>query len=107
MQNQKRTTINKDNSSNGDNDNHNYTKAMHLPWPVIRQKEAIIKVFNLSNEAQRLVYTIQTSTFPKKLSRGYQYIMVLIKIDSNTILVEAMKNRTAEQGKCSGHIRCS
>jgi hypothetical protein len=41
------------------------------------------------------MYTDQTGKFPKKLSRGYQYIMVLIKIDSNAILVEAMKNRLA------------
>jgi hypothetical protein len=30
-------------ASNDDN-NHDYAKAIHLPWPVIRQKEAIIKV---------------------------------------------------------------
>jgi hypothetical protein len=71
---------------------------MHLPWLVIRQKEAIIKVHNLSDEAQRLVYTNQTSKLSKKSSRRYQYIMVLIKIDSNVILVEAMKNCT-QQGK--------
>jgi hypothetical protein len=33
----------------------------------------------------------------KKSSRGNQYIMVLIKLDSNAILVEAMKNRTASK----------
>jgi hypothetical protein len=41
------------------------------------------------------MYTNQTGKFPKKSSRGYQYIMVLIKIDNNAILVEAMKNCTA------------
>jgi hypothetical protein len=41
------------------------------------------------------MYTNQTQNFPKKLSHGYHYIMVLIKIDSNAILVEAMKNRLA------------
>ncbi len=29
------------------------------------------------------------------MSRGYQYIMVLIEMDSNAFLVEAMKNRLA------------
>ncbi len=77
-----------------DNNNEN-TITMHLPWPTIKQKEAIIKTYNLSNEAERLMYTDQTGKSPKKLSRGYQYIMVLIKIDSNAILVEAMKNRLA------------
>ncbi len=77
---------------NDDNDN---AKATNLPWPIIKQKEAIFKVYNLSNKSQCLMYTNQTSKFSKKSSCGHQYIMVLIKIDSNTILVEAMKNRTA------------
>jgi hypothetical protein len=41
------------------------------------------------------MYTDQTGKFPKKSSKGNQFIMVLIEIDSNTILVEAMKNRSA------------
>ncbi len=41
------------------------------------------------------MYTDQTGRFPKKSSRGNQYIMVLIEIDSNAILVEAMKHQTA------------
>jgi hypothetical protein len=40
------------------------------------------------------MYTDQTGRFPKKSSRGHQYIMVLIEINSNEILVEAMKNCT-------------
>ncbi len=75
-----------------DNENAN---TMHLPPPTIKQKEAIIKTYDLSNKAKRLMYTNQTGKFPKKSSRGYQYIMVLIEIDSNGIFVEAMKNRLA------------
>jgi hypothetical protein len=41
------------------------------------------------------MHTNQTGTFPKKSSRGHQYIMVLNKMDSNAILVGAMKNRLA------------
>jgi hypothetical protein len=41
------------------------------------------------------MYTNQTGKFPKKPSHRYQYIMVLIKIFSNAIFVEAMKNCTA------------
>jgi len=41
------------------------------------------------------MYTDQTGKFPKKSSKGNHYIMVLIKIDSNTILVKAVKNRSA------------
>ena len=78
--------------SEGDNkDNNKIAKATHLPWLTIKQKEVIIKTYDLSNKAKRLMYTNQTSKFPKKSSRGYQYIMILIEIDSNVMLVEAMK----------------
>ena len=40
-------------------------------------------------------WTDQTGQFPKKSSRGNQYVMVLAEIDSNTILAEPMKNRTS------------
>ncbi len=50
-------------------------------------------IFDLSDEAQRLMYTDQTGKFPKKSSKGNHYIMVLIEIKRNAILVEAMKNR--------------
>ena len=39
------------------------------------------------------MYTDQTGKFPQKSSRGNQYIMVLTEMDSDAILVEAMKNR--------------
>ena len=52
-------------------------------------------IFDLSNEAQRLMYTDQSEKFPKKSIKGNHYIMVLIEINSNAILVEAMKNRSA------------
>jgi hypothetical protein len=78
-----------------DKDNNENANAMHLPRPTIKQKEAIIKTYDLSNKAERLMYTNQTGKFPKKLSRGYQYIMVLIEIDRYAILVEAMKKRLA------------
>ncbi len=83
------------NDDDDNNDHHNYAKAVHLPQLVSKQKEAIIKIYDLSNKAQLLMYTNQTGKFPKKLSREYQYIMVLIEIDSNAILVKAMKNCTA------------
>jgi hypothetical protein len=59
--------------SDNNNDNEK-ANEMHLPWPTIKQKEAIIKTYDLSNEAKRLMYTDQTGKFPKKMSRGYQYI---------------------------------
>jgi hypothetical protein len=54
-----------------------------------------MKIYDLKDEAQLKMYTNQTGQFPKKSSRGNQNIMVLIKLDSNVILVGAMKNHTA------------
>ncbi len=68
---------------------------MNQTHSLTKQKESVLMVFDLSDEAQRLMYTDQTGKFPKKSSKGNHYIMVLIEIDSNAILVEAMKNRTA------------
>ncbi len=81
--------------SDNNNDKNENTKATHLPWTTSKQKEAIIKTYDLSNKAERLICTDQTDEICKKSSRGYQYIMVLIKNDSNAILVEAMKNHLA------------
>ena len=41
------------------------------------------------------MYTDQTGRFPVRSYRGNQYIMVLIELDGNSILVEAMQNRTS------------
>ena len=68
---------------------------MNLTHPPTKQKESVLMTFDLSDEAQQLMYTNQTGKFPKKSSKGNHYIMVLIEIDSNAILVEAMKNRSA------------
>ncbi len=39
------------NDNNDDDNNHNHAKAMHIWQPISKQKEAIIKIYNLSNEA--------------------------------------------------------
>ncbi len=49
----------------------------------------------MEDEATLKIYTNQPGQFPKKSSRGNQYIMVLAEVDSNAILVEPMKSRTA------------
>jgi hypothetical protein len=81
-------------TSTQNNDDEEIGETLHLPQPATKQKEAIIRIYDLRDEAECLMYTDQTGRFPKKSSRWHLYIMVLIKIDSNTILVEAMKNRT-------------
>ena len=84
-------------TSTQNDDDEDIGETLHLPRPATKQKEAIIRIYNLSDEAERLMYTDQTGRFPKKSSRGHHYIMVLIKIDSNAILEEAMKNRTTQE----------
>jgi len=75
-------------------DDEEIVETLHLPRPATKHKEAIIRIYDLSDKAERLMYTDQTGRLPKISSCGHQYIMVLIKINSNAILVEAMKNRT-------------
>jgi hypothetical protein len=94
MQDKKWPAINKDISNKGHDDDET-NETTHPPCPCSKQKEVIMQTFNLNDEANHLMYNNLTSRFPKKSSRGNQYIMVLIEIDSNTILVEAIKNRTA------------
>jgi hypothetical protein len=43
------------------------------------------------------VYTDQTGCFPIQSSKGHNYIMVLYDYDSNTILAERLRNRTAPE----------
>jgi hypothetical protein len=65
------------------------------PRPTTKQSDICFRVMDLESKAARLIYSDQTGQFPKKSSRGNQYIMVLVEIDSDTILIEPMKNRTS------------
>jgi hypothetical protein len=56
--------------------------------------DIFINVLDIKEEAVGTIYTDQPRHFPKKSSKGNQYIMVLTHIDRNAILTEAMKNRT-------------
>jgi hypothetical protein len=49
----------------------------------------------MEDEAIQKIFTNQPGCFPKKSSHVNQYIMVLTKINSNPILIDPMKNRTA------------
>ena len=81
-------------STTDDNDDDDIART-DFPRPASKQKSIFITVYDLEDEAQLKMYTDQTGKFPKKSSRGHQYIMVLIEMDSNAILVAAMKNRTS------------
>ncbi len=43
------------------------------------------------------IFLDQTGKFPKRSQRGHKYMMVMVKIDSNAILVEPMKSRKDEE----------
>jgi hypothetical protein len=53
------------------------------------------KIYDAEEEAAQKIHSNQTGQFLKKSSRGNQYIMVLCDINSNAILVAAMKNCTS------------
>ena len=57
-------------TSTQNDDDEDIGETLHLPRPATKQKEAIIRIYNLSDEAERLMYTDQTGRFPKKSSRG-------------------------------------
>ena len=52
-----------------------------------------IHVYNV----RETIFSNQTGIFPKRSQRGYKCIMVMVKIDSNAILVKPMKSRKDEE----------
>jgi hypothetical protein len=88
-------------STSNNDDIDKDTQLTHTPPPMTKQKTISFKIYDLEDKAQCKMYTDQMGKFPKKSSRGHQYIMVLIKMDSNTILIAAMKNRLAGEMSCA------
>ncbi len=63
-----------------------------------KTKTIMTKVMQLEIDKdgkKRLIYTDGTGRFPKQSRTGQNYIMVLAENDSDAILVEGMKNRSA------------
>ena len=60
-----------------------------------KSREIMLQVLDTTDELAMKIYTDQTGKFPTRSSKGNQYIMVLAELDSNAILVEPMRNRTA------------
>jgi hypothetical protein len=54
-----------------------------------KMKDVYIKIHNTS----KTMHSNQTSHFPATLSKGNQYIMVLVEVDGNCIDAEPMKNK--------------
>jgi hypothetical protein len=79
-------------------DNSDNTVASHtsaLPCPTKKEHTIFICVLGMEDKAAQKIFTNLPGRFPKKLSHGNQYIMVLTKINRDTILIKPMKNRTA------------
>ena len=74
------------------NKREEYFEQPSAPLTRERTNDVYSVVYNLQDEVERKMYTDQTGKFPTKSYRGMQYIMVLIEMDSNSILVETMRN---------------
>ena len=53
---------------------------------VKKLRDVYIKVY----DARNTIFSDQMGQFPTRLQRGNKYIMVMVEIDSNTILVEPL-----------------
>jgi len=61
-----------------------------------KSRDIFIQIYNVEDdEALLKIYTDQPGRFPKKSSRSNQYVMVMVELNSNAILVEAMWNCTS------------
>jgi hypothetical protein len=80
-----------------DSDDAIDSHASTLPCPTKKEHTIFIHILDMENEATQKIFTNQPGHFPKKLSHGNQYIMDLNKINSDTILIELMKNRTTSK----------
>ena len=77
-------------------DEHDADTDAEITRPTTKERNIFVQIYNVeSDEAILKMYTDQTGRFPKKSSRGNQYVMVLVELDSNAILVEGMKDRTS------------
>jgi hypothetical protein len=73
-----------------------FNKANDVPLqPIKKEKTIFFKILDMKDEATQKIWTDQPGRFPKKSSKGCQYMMVLTESESDAILVEAMKNRTS------------
>ena len=59
-----------------------YKKPVSKPRPNKNMKDIFTHMYELNNEMQEQIYTNQTGRFPTKSSRGNQYLMVMIDMDS-------------------------
>ena len=63
----------------------------NLTLPLPKHNDVYVRI----DEAKETIYTDQTGAFPVRSRNGSRYIMIMCEMDSNSILSEAMKDRTA------------
>ena len=66
--------------------------TMNQTHSLTKQKESILMVFDLSDEAQRLMYTDQTGKIQVQPIRGKTSLMVYHDVDANYIDAEPLRN---------------
>ncbi len=73
------------------------TKAKQTPLETCDtlqlHSKKVRDIYTTMYDIRKTMFLDQTGQFPTRLQSGNKYIMVLVKIDSNTILVEPMKSR--------------
>ena len=61
-----------------------------------KERDVYSKVVDLW-DMKGTIYTDQTGKFPTKARSGSRYIMIMVAIDSNVVLVTALKNKTDKE----------
>ena len=70
-----------------------------------KRKDIFMRLVDMENALHNKIFSDQTSTFPYRLSRGIRYVMVVLECDTNYIMVEGMRDRTAgEMTQAYKHI---
>ncbi len=73
------------------------TKAKRTPLETCDTSQLhgkkVRDIYTTMYDVHETVFSDQTGQYPMHLQSGNKYIMVLVKINSNAILVEPMKNR--------------
>ena len=67
------------------------------PRQTKKVKDIMVKLVDIQDELRQTVYTDQPGKFPTKSSKGNQYIMAMViaKLNSNAILFEPVRSKTA------------
>ena len=77
------------------------TKPKQIPLEVPKtatlQGQKARDIYKSVYKVRNTVFYNQTGQLPTRSQRGNNYIMVMLEIDSNTILVETIKNRKYEE----------